>query len=70
MRKPNWQLVIAGVILPGFACLFFLVVLGMLPRWNDPAELMGRVGQFLGACGAISLALIVFGLIGRKAPTR
>ncbi len=48
---------------------FFLAMLGMVPRSNDPAALMQTVGQVSGVVGGISIVMIIFGLIGKKAPT-
>jgi hypothetical protein len=69
MRKKNWRLIIVGVVLLGLAGVFFLAMLGMVPRSNDPAALMQTVGQVSGAVGGISIVMIIFGLIGKKAPT-
>jgi hypothetical protein len=65
MRKRNWRLIIVGVVLLGTAGLFFLAI----PRSNDPAALMSTVGQVSGAVGGISMAMIIVGLIGKKALT-
>jgi hypothetical protein len=35
---------------------------------NDPVALMRTVGDVSGAVGGLSLVMIVFGLVGRKAP--
>ena len=51
------------------AGLFFLAMMGMIPRSNDPAALMSTVGQVSGVVGGISIAMIIVGLIGKKAPT-
>ncbi len=69
MRKKNWRLIIVGVVLLGLAGVFFLAMLDMVPRSNDPAALMQTVGQVSGAAGGISIVMIIFGLIGKKAPT-
>jgi hypothetical protein len=68
MRKRNWRLIIVGVVLLAAAGLFFLTMLGMVPKSNDPAALMRTVGQLSGAGGGISVAMIIVGLIGKKAP--
>ena len=44
-------------------------MMGMIPRSNDPAALMSTVGQVSGVVGGISIAMIIVGLIGKKAPT-
>jgi len=67
MRRKNWRLVIVGILLLVLAIGFFLVMLGMASKSNDPQALMTTVGQVSGAVGAISVVMIVFGLIGRKA---
>ena len=69
MRKRNWRLIIVGVVLLGLAGTFFLVMLGMVPRSNDPAALMRTVGQVSGGVSGLSIAMIIVGLIGKKAPT-
>ncbi len=69
MRKRNFRLIIVGVVLLGAAGLFFLAMMGMIPRSNDPAALMSTVGQVSGVVGGISIAMIIVGLIGKKAPT-
>ena len=62
-------MIIVGVVLLGAAGLFFLAMMGMIPRSNDPAALMSTVGQVSGAVDGISIAMIIVGLIGKKAPT-
>jgi hypothetical protein len=69
MRKRNWRLIIAGAVLLGFAGLFFLAMLGMVPKSNDPATLMSTVGQVSGVVVGIGTVLIILGLIGKKVPT-
>ncbi len=68
MRKKNWRLIATGTVLLVLAVLFFLNMRDMTPWSNDPVALMRTVGEVSGAVGGISVAMIVFGLIGRKAP--
>ncbi|MGY8667590.1 hypothetical protein Q3C01_35265 [Bradyrhizobium sp. UFLA05-109] len=68
MRKRNWRLIAVGVVLLALAVLFFLSMRDMTPWSNDPVVLMRTVGEVSGTVGGISIAMIVFGLIGRKAP--
>ena len=68
MRKRNWRLVAVGVLLLALAILFFLAMRDMTPWSNNPVALMRTVGEVSGAVGGISIVMIVFGLIGRKAP--
>ena len=66
MRQKNWRLVIVGGVLIVLAVGFFLFMMGIAPRSNDPAALMTTVGQVSGAVGGLSLVMIVIGLIGTK----
>src|SRR5260370_34243816 len=68
MRKRNGRLIVVGGVLLGLAGLFFLAMLGMVPRSNDPVALMRTVGQVSGVVGGLSIAMIIVGLIGKKLP--
>jgi multidrug resistance efflux pump len=68
MRKRNWRLIAVGTVLLVLAVLFFLSMRDTTPWSNDPATVMRTVGEVSGAVGGISLVMILFGLIGRKAP--
>jgi hypothetical protein len=68
MRKRNWRLIAVGTVLLVLAILFFLSMRDMTLWSNDPVALMRTVGEVSGAVGGISLVMIVFGLIGSKAP--
>ena len=68
MRTRNWRLIIVSVGLLGAAGLFFLAMMGMIPRSSDPAALMSTVGQVSSVGGGISIAMIIVELIGEKAP--
>jgi hypothetical protein len=68
MRKRNWRLIAVGTVLLVLAGLFFLSMRDMTLWSNDPVALMRTVGEVSGAVGGISLVMIAFGLIGRKAP--
>lgn len=67
MRQKNWRLVLAGAFLIVVAVGFFLIMLTMVPRSNDPAAMMQTVGQVSGAATGLAIVLILFGLIGKKA---
>ena len=67
MRRRNWRLIAVGTVLLVLAALFFLSMRDMTLWSNDPVALMRTVGEVSGAVGGISLVMIVFGLIGRKA---
>lgn len=66
MRKRNWRVVFTGVLLMVLAAGFFFFMLTIAPQSTDPAEVMRTVGQVSGAMVGISVAMIVFGLIGKK----
>ena len=66
--EKNWRLIIVGVGLLVCAAVFFLGMMGMAPKSNDPAALMTTVGQVSGVIGGIGIAMIVVGQIGKKAP--
>ncbi|SFJ30798.1 hypothetical protein [Bradyrhizobium sp. Gha] len=67
MRRRNRRLIAVGTVLLVLALLFFLSMRDMTLWSNDPVALMRTVGEVSGAVGGISLVMIVFGLIGRKA---
>jgi len=66
MRQKNWRVVIVGVVLILMALAFYLGMLSIAPKSNDPAALMQTVGTVSGAVGGIALVMIIFGLIGKK----
>ncbi|MBI1211123.1 MAG: hypothetical protein GC190_06640 [Alphaproteobacteria bacterium] len=66
MRQKNWRLVIVGAVMIGLAIGFFLVMMGMAPQSTDPRALMATVGQVSGVVGALGLAAIIFGYVGKK----
>ncbi len=66
MRQKNWRLVIVGAVLIILAAAFFMYMMGMAPKSNDPKMLMQTVGMVSGVVGGIAVAMILFGLIGRK----
>ena len=66
MRKQNWRLVIFGLVLIVLSVVFYFVMLGMAPRSTDATELMSTVGTVSGVVAGLSVALIVFGFIGKK----
>jgi hypothetical protein len=67
MRRKNWRLVIVGGVLIVGAIGFFLFMMTVAPKSNNPVEMMRTVGQVAGVVCGISLAMILFGLIGKKA---
>ena len=67
MRQKNWRVVIVGGVLVALAGLFFMFMLGMAPKSNDPVALMQTVGTVSGVVGGLGIAMAIFGIIGRKA---
>ena len=67
MRQKNWRLVIVGLVLAVLAVGFFLFMMGLAPKSNDPKAMMETVGQVSGVVVAIGLVMAVIGFIGRKA---
>ena len=66
MRQKNWRVVIVGFALIVIAIAFYLFMLSMAPKSNDPAALMQTVGTVAGAVGGLSIVMIIMGLIGKK----
>jgi len=66
MRRKNPRLAAAGAALLAMAAAFFLFMLSIASRSNDPVALMQTVGQVSGFCGGLGIALIAIGRIGTK----
>ena len=66
MRRKNWRIVIVGVVLILIAVAFYLFMLSIAPKSNDPVALLQTVGAVTGVVGGLSLVLIIVGLIGKK----
>ena len=66
MRRKNWRIVIVGFVLIVLAVAFYLFMLSMASKSNDPVALMRTVGTVAGVVGGLSLAMIIIGLIGKK----
>ena len=68
MRRKNLRLVMAGGVLLVFAIGFFLAMMSLAPRSNDPVELLRIAGQVSGVLIGLSIAMIVGGQVGTKVP--
>jgi hypothetical protein len=66
MRERNLRLMIVGVALDVLAVGFFVYMMGLAPKSNDPQAMLTTVGQVSGVLGVIGLVMIVIGLIGKK----
>jgi hypothetical protein len=67
MRRRNWRIVILGFILIALAAGFFFFMLTIAPQSTDPVEMMRTVGNASGVVAGVSVAMIILGLIGKKA---
>lgn len=67
MRQKNLRVIIVGAVLIALAVLFFLFMFSIAAKSNDPAALMQIVGTVSGVVAALGIAMLVFGLIGKKA---
>jgi hypothetical protein len=67
MRERNWRLVRVGGVLLAFAIVVFVAMLVIFPPSPDTAEMIHRLGQITGAVGGAGVALMLVGLIGKKA---
>ena len=66
MRRKNLRVVIVGVVLFVLAIAFFLLMMSLAPRSNDPVELLRVAGMVSGVVGGLAIAMIVMGQIGTK----
>ena len=65
-RHTNPRLVLAGSLLLAMAVAFFLFMLSIESKSNDPVELMRTVGGVSGTVGGLAIAMILIGRIGKK----
>lgn len=66
MRQRNWRLVGTGLLLLVLAIGFFFFMLPLGGSSNDPVMFTKLIGQVSGVVGGLSVALVIFGLIGKK----
>jgi hypothetical protein len=67
MRRKNLRMVFVGVVLFVMAIAFYLFMLSIASRSNDPVELMRTVGTVSGVVGGLAIAMAIVGLVGKKA---
>jgi len=67
MRRRNWRVVITGFVLIVLAAGFFLFMSAIASSSTDPVAMMQTVGTVSGIVAGISVAMIIIGLIGKKA---
>ena len=66
MRRRNWRVILTGFVLIVLAIGFYFFMLTVASQSTDPVEFMRTVGGVSGVAIGISVAMIVFGLIGKK----
>ena len=66
MRRRNLRFVFVGAVLIVGAAGFFLFFMTIASKSNDPVALMQTVGTVSGVLGAIGIAMMAIGLIGKK----
>jgi len=66
MRRRNLRFVFVGAVLIVGAAGFFLFFMTIASKSNDPVSLMQTVGTVSGVLGAIGIAMMAIGLIGKK----
>ena len=66
MRRRNWRIIIVGFVLIVIAIGFYVFMLSIASKSNDPVTLMQTVGTVAGAAVGISLVMMIIGLIGKK----
>jgi len=67
MRRKNLRVAVTGGALLVMAIAFFLFMMSIASRSNDPAGLLRTVGTVSGVVGGLAIAMITLGLIGKKA---
>jgi hypothetical protein len=66
MRQKNRRVTIVGAVLVVLAIVFFLFMLSIASKSNDPAALMQTVGTVSGVVAGLGVAMIVIGLTGKR----
>jgi hypothetical protein len=66
MKAANPRAVFGGAVLLVLAIGFFLLMMTMAPRSNDPVELMRTVGTVSGVCGGIAVWLMAIGFFKKR----
>lgn len=66
MRVRNNRVIVTGIVLIVAAVGFFLFMMSMEAKSNDPVAMMHTVGQMSGVVVGLAVAMILYGLIGKK----
>jgi hypothetical protein len=67
MRRRNWRVISGGLVLIVLALGFYFFMSTIAPTSLDPVEMMKTVGTVSGTLIGLSVAMIIMGLIGKKA---
>ena len=67
MRRRNWRVVGTGIFLIVLALGFFFFMSTVASQSTDSVEFMRTVGSVSGTAVGISVVMILFGLIGKRA---
>jgi hypothetical protein len=62
----NIRVISAGALLIVLAAGFFFYMSTMMPRSNDPVEMMRTVGMVSGGAAGLGLVMVLIGLFRRK----
>jgi formate/nitrite transporter FocA (FNT family) len=65
MRQPNKRVAYTGAGLIAAAIVFFLYMMSIASKSNDPKAMLETVGQVSGVAIGIGLVMIVLGIRGR-----
>ena len=60
----NFRFILTGLLLGILAGGFFLFMLDLAPKSNDPKELLRVAGMAAGTAAGLGVALILMGLLG------
>lgn len=66
MQDKNTRITVVGIVLLIAAIAFYLFMLVISSKSNDPATMMTTVGTVSGVVGGLAIAMTIAGLIGKK----
>jgi hypothetical protein len=66
MRQPNKRVAFTGAGLIAAAIVFFLYMMSIASKSNDPKAMLETVGQVSGVAIGVGLVMVVLGLRGKQ----
>ncbi len=60
----HFRFILTGLLMGILAAGFFLIMLDMAPKSNDPKELLRIAGMASGTFGGLGVAIILMGFFG------